>query len=679
MRRVPAALWLAIFIGCGAAIAWNDAWGFSLLGQEGSFQLGEWRGELSGGYEWEDEQTQTAEGPSTGLTRNRYDEDVQLRNEGFYLIDPRLLDASAGVNLDFFQEQDKATGPSLSGNQNGTLIGYDFSSVFLGQKPYTATFFTNRSQNETSTLFGGRTNNLNETFGLTAKLREDSFLRGALPYFSSAIDARQEESDESTTQLGQTFKLDETRDILSYGADKGFQTADLDFYYQYISDHYTGNNRFAFDTQWVNLNYSLDFGPDLNRRWDSRINYYTSSGAFAQSFVWLDERLRIDHFQNLSTTYEYLLSNTSAEGQTDTSQTGIFQLQHRLYQSLVTTLTLQGFYDTLTQGSRDFYAVELTPNYNRSIPWGGTFYLNGDGRYEIDDNHLSGSQIPVVNEQHTAIPSGFTLNQPFVATSTIVVVDIRDGGRIPCQLDIDYDVTQLGILTQIVPIPTSQIIRPGDPLEVSYSYNVAAHGQYSTTTLTGTAGMTFSWIDFSLQHQQTDQNLLSGQGGQFLYNLRENEARVEVHHEWGQFDARANALFQAYDSSSELTTLKYTLQNYGQYLTFRPGWELFLRFAGNEMYTNYSSPRLQTSSRDFETAVDRFIGSGNYFSVYGRIRTFTDSEFPTQTYIETGLRDSLAVGQDPLRAGVFVDGDQIRVAEDDRSSPHTEDRPLPVR
>ncbi len=459
-----------------------------------------------------------------------------------------------------------------------------------------------------------------------------------LPYFSSSIDAQQEESDESTTQLGQTYKLDETRDILGYEADKGFQTADLDLYYQYISDSYTGSERFAFDTQWVNLNYSLDFGPDLNRRWDSLVNYYTSSGAFAQSFLDADERLHIDHFENLSTTYEYLLSNSSAEGQTDTGQIGIFQLQHRLYQSLVTTLTLQGFYETLTQGELDSYAAELTPNYTRSIPWGGTLYLGGDGRYEIDDDRLSGSQITVLNEPHGATPGGFTLNHPFVATSTIVLVDIRGGGKIPCQLDIDYDIAELGPLTQIVSIPTSQIIQPGDPLEVSYSYDVAAHGRYSTTTLVGDAGMAFSWIDFNLQHEQIDQSLLSGQGGQFLYNQRQDGGRVEVHHEWEPVDARATALYQTYDSSSELFSLKYTLQNYGQYLTFRPGWDLALRFSGNEMFTNYTSPRRQTTSTDFETALDRFVGAGNYFSVYGRIRTLTDSQFPTQTYIEAGLR-----------------------------------------
>ncbi|MFZ0888019.1 MAG: hypothetical protein WA005_06175 [Candidatus Binataceae bacterium] len=605
------------------------------MGQEGSFALGEWTGQLAAGYEWEQQEIQGPSGPSSEVTRNRYDEDVQLRNEGFYLIDPRLVEASAGVNLDFFQEDDKSS-IAGSGTQNGTLIGYDVSTVFLGQEPYTAAFSANRNENVTSTLFGGRTDSTNQSFGLTGKLREYSFLRDVVPYFSSSIYLRQDEADESTTQLGQTFKLDETRDSLAYEADKGFQTADLNFNYQFVSDRYTGNNTFSFSTQWANLNYNLDFGPNLNRRFDSRVSYYTSSGAFAQSFLYADERLHIDHFQNLSTTYEYLLSDISSQGQRDTSQTGIFQLEHRLYQNLTTLLTLQGFYDTLTQGQRDFYAVELTPSYSHSIPWGGTLYLNGSGRYEIDDNHLSGSQIPVVNEEHTATPSGFTLNNPFVVVSSIVVVDTRSG-RVPCQLDRDYDVIAEGTLTEIVPIPTSPIIRPGDPLEVSYSYQVATQGQFSTKILLAGAGMSFSWINFDYQHQQTDQTMLSGQGGQFLYDLQQDQGRIDVHREWESVDARANALYQTYDSTSGLFTLKYTLQNYGQFLTYRTPWSMVLRLNAQEMFINYT-PQRETQSRDFEATLDRFFGPGNYLSAYGRLRTITDSEFPTQQYLESGLR-----------------------------------------
>ncbi len=65
----------------------------------------------------------------------------------------------------------------------------------------------------------------------------------------------------------------------------------------------------------MNLNYSLDFGPTLNRRWDSRINYLSRSGAgMSESILYADERLRIDHFKNLSTSYEYLLVDTEAQG-----------------------------------------------------------------------------------------------------------------------------------------------------------------------------------------------------------------------------------------------------------------------------------------------------------------------------------------------------------------------------
>src|SRR5208337_2063123 len=101
MRRRSAAFVLAISLCFCAATASSDAWGFSLLGEEESFALGEWSGDLAGSYEWEQQRTQGSSGIPSEVTRNRYDEEVQLRNEGFYVIDPRLVEGSAGVNFDF--------------------------------------------------------------------------------------------------------------------------------------------------------------------------------------------------------------------------------------------------------------------------------------------------------------------------------------------------------------------------------------------------------------------------------------------------------------------------------------------------------------------------------------------------------------------------------------------------
>ena len=353
---------------------------------EGSFALGQWQGGLIGGYEWEDQQT-TAQGSSNSVVRNRFDEDVHLSNQGFYVLDPRLLEGNAGTDLDFYQESDDLNGANKS--QSGTLIGYNVNTVILGEMPYTGFLFARRNETDTSTDFGGRTDNTTESFGGTATLRQNSFLREALPYLSADVYARQEEADQSTTQLGQTFTIDETRDIAGLDAYKGFQTADLDFNYQFVNDKYTGSIPYTIVTNWLNLTYSLDFGPTLNRRWDSQVSYQTISGdGLNQSFLYADERLRIEHFKNLFTSYEYLLVSTDTQGQRDTSSTATFQVQYRPFPNLTQTVTLQGFYETLSPGGHlDYYAAEASPSYTHSIPGGGTLNLSTDGRYEIDQNH----------------------------------------------------------------------------------------------------------------------------------------------------------------------------------------------------------------------------------------------------------------------------------------------------
>ncbi|MGO9124144.1 MAG: hypothetical protein ACLP6G_04575, partial [Terriglobales bacterium] len=92
--------------------------------------------------------------------------------------------------------------------------------------------------------------------------------------------------------------------------------------------------------------------------------------------------------------------------------------------------------------------MEPSPSYNHSIPGGGTLTLGSDGRYEIDQNH-TGGPITVLNEKHTA-PAffgpgiGFTLNNPFVVTSTIVMYDTRGGRRRVTTLGVDYNIVAQG-------------------------------------------------------------------------------------------------------------------------------------------------------------------------------------------------------------------------------------------
>jgi len=651
-KAIRTSSWLVLVVSIWVIFTSGNGYAFSLLSwvpSEGSFALGQWQGGVVGGYEWEDETT-TAGRVSSSVLRNRLDEDVHLSNNGFYIVDPRLIEGTAGGDLDFFQETDKFAGSNKS--QDGTLIGWDAVVSVLGEKPCTGILFSHRNEGVISTDFGGRTDTLTQNFGGILMLRQDSFLRESFPYFSADLYARQEEADQSTTQLGESYTINETRDVAGLDAYKGFQTADLDFSYQLVDDSYTGTSRNSFTNQWANLNYSLDFGPTLNRRWDSRITYLTrSGGGIDESFLYADERLHIDHFKNLSTSYEYLFINTDTQGQQSTSNTATFQLQHRLYQSLVNTLTLQGSYETFSpQGHTDFVAAEESSTYNRSIPWGGTLILGSDGRYEIDQDHVNGP-ITILNEKHTA-PAffgpgiGFTLSAPFIATSTIVIYDTRGGGRLLTRLGVDYNIVAQGQWTKIVILPTTLVILPGDALEVSYSYVVGPTGRYSTTSLSADAGVTFGWISLVGAFQQSNQSMQSGTGSQYLYNTRQESGQLDLHKDWEWVDARVSALYQIYHTQSEsVGVFDYTMQNYGEYLTFQPGWSTTLHVNGDEAFTDYTQTAQQSSDLSFEAALDRFFSSGNFFTAFARARQINESDFPTETDYEAGLRADFRYGK----------------------------------
>ena len=628
---------------------------FSLLDfvpSEGSFALGTLSGKLVGTYDWLDQRQTLTGGGSSDNVRTRFQEDLSVANSGSYILDPRLIEGSSGCDLGLFQEIDKFSGSNKY--EDGTLISWDTNYTFFGDFPYTAILFSHRSQADTTTDFGGTTDSTNQNFGLLAMIRQDSFLREALPYFSGDAYAREEESDETTTQLGQTVKIDDTRDVVGVDADKGFQTADLDFSYQLVNDTLTGTNRISFSNSWSSLNYSLDFGPDLTRNWSSYLTYLGHSGGGTnESYLYDDERLKIDRFANLTSSYENVLSYTDTQGQSVTTDLATFALEYQLYRNLLTTFTLQGSYVAVSPGGhQDFAAVELSQGYNHSIPWGGTIFLSADGRYEIDQSHVSGP-VTVLDEQHTA-PSffgpglGFTLSSAFVVTSTIVMYDTRGGGRIPTTLGVDYVTVQQGPLTKIVILPTTVVILPGDPLAVNYSYAVAPNGRYSTTSLTASAGVSFGWIALSIAHQQTDQTMQSGVGSQYLYSQHQESGQMTLHHDWEWVAASANALYGIYHTQSQSTGIfDYTLQDYGEHLIFQPEWSTTtINVNGEQTLTDYTDqPKSHTTDLDYEAELERYLPSGDALTAFVRLRQLTETAFPTETDYEAGVRGYFQYGK----------------------------------
>ena len=608
-------------------------------------RLGTWSGEMEQGYEMERQQTNSGASPEIDLAHRRQRDRLGIRNQGFSVLDPRLFTGNLGLTFDLIRDHDRSDGTATS--RQGKLIGYSFDSTLFAEKPYSGTIFANRTQNFLTQPFGGRTQLDYVNRGASFRLREDSFLKDrGIPYFSSNVRAYQEHIKESTTGLGQTFQRDELRNVFSFDGHKGFETADLDLRYEFNDLNNLAFVPGSFQTQTSNLAYSRDFGPNLNRRFDSRLSYITRTGLGPTTFFTADEHVRIDHYKNLFTDYRYLFTSIGTQAGTTATQNGIFLVQHRLYTNLTTTALASALRQALPAGTRSSDAGQLDFNYQRGLPRDGQLFAHIGGRYQLDENNLQTSQISVIDEAHGA-PSplgggaGFLLNQSFVIASTIVVVDTRGGGRRPTTSGVDYDILAEGDLFRIVPLLGSLVILPGDPLVVSYTQEVDPSLKYTTASGWLNAGIDFRWIAFSYAHEQSDQTLRAGRDSRFLEDRRKDTGQFVLRGAWKALQGQASAAFSRYDA----TRLAYTQQRFNQTVSFRPASNFILAFNAEESSTNFTLPVRQSDTHSQRLTLDWFAPGGwSTTALVGR-RVLKDSLLPTETVNEKSLRARLTYGK----------------------------------
>jgi hypothetical protein len=629
MKQWHTAILLAEIMGAIAMLFSHEA------RAEPVFGFGKWGGEIELDYEQDRQVTSSPGSPDLEFNRLRYDEKLGIRNQGFFIVDPRLFTGNLGLTFDLFQEHDRFDGNKEY--QNGKLTGYNFDAGLLNEKPYSATIFANHNEDVSSREFGGRSAVTFESRGASLHLREDSFLldRG-IPYFNATLSVREEHTLEETTSFAQRFTRDETRDITTLDATKGFINADLGFRYEQTDVVDRVRPQSAFQTQAANLNYSLDFGPTLNRRWNSRVYFIDRTENSPATFLTVDEQLRIEHHQDLYTDYRYLFFRNDTQTGATTTQNGTFLVHQRIYKNLTTDYKLQGQTQDIPGGNRSYYAGQLDFNYRRSLTPDHHVFVHLGTRYQLDDNDLNVSQVNVIDEPHTApsplgVGVGFTLNNPFVIASTIVVLDST---RIAATPGVDYDIVQEGDSTKIVPITGSLIISPGENLFISYAFEVAPSIQYSTVSWWVSGGMDFRWIAVSYGHEEFDQTLLAGRDGRFLDDRRSDTAQLELRGDWGSTQARAGATYLTLDS----TRLAYTRWQFSQLLAYRPRYDLLLSLNTEQSFTDYRLPERESSTHSARLSFDRFAPSGWYTTVYASTRTLHDSEQPDEILREAGLK-----------------------------------------
>ena len=576
----------------------------------------------------------------------RFRELIGARTEGFSVFDPRLFTGNVGATFDVYQERDNNNGVVES--RRGVLTSYDFDATILAAKPYTGTLYANRSAGLYSLPFSGTTRQTFENAGARLRLREDSIVREwGLPYFSAAAGAYRQHIDQTTTTIGTPYRRDEVIDVVNLQAANGFPSADLDFRYEHskVDNRILPRNSFA--SQSAAAGYSRDFGADLNRRWDSRFQYYERSGETPLKTYHAIEEVRIDHYSNLFTDYRYLFARNDQAAGTDTTHSGMFVVQHELYKNLTTKAELQ---DTLRQvpgGTINFYAGQLDFSYRRSLPFNGQLGAHALGRYQVNDNRLSSAEIGVLDEAHAAPTplgggGGFTLANNFVVPASIVLVDTQAGARQATTAGVDYEIVIEGDRIRIIPLASSVVIRGGDSLAVSYSYAVPADLKYGTANWSFGGMLDFRWISVSYDHEQSTQKPLgTNAGSQLLQDWRRDDAALELRGNWGPLDARAGAGQLRYDS----TYLAYVQRRLFQRVTMTPGYDLVLGITADETHTVYSLPVRQSDTVSATATLDWYAPGGWWVTGFARTRRLRDTQVERQVTSDAGVRARIVFGK----------------------------------
>jgi hypothetical protein len=405
-----------------------------------------------------------------------FEERVRLKTKGdVYHPDLLFYNAMLGLGL----AQQNLHSDEESDRQTESLNDYDVSVQLLRGKSYPSTFFANKSEELIPRQFLGslRTERRNTGASISLKSRDWPM---TFQYTSSET-----KQDGLSSLERDFFERDDER--FRYYVNHNFSEfshLSFDFDRTLVSQRSVGA-LIETDTDRYTILHDWIFGGDQQHRLDSFFNYVDQSGSFNLKDLQLDERLRLQHTEDLSTNYELRLIDSKRDNYNNKEIRGQTGFEHRLYESLVTTGTLFASKTDVettnglqTSGDIKQQGGTLAFNYRKTNPWGMLF-----SSYTAGLTKLSGNTGGIVtDEPHTVNePFPVILNRTNVDTSSIVVTDST--GLHTYTLGDDYTVEEINDQVQldiIIPGTSPPNIVDGQEILVDYKVFIESDRQEDT-------------------------------------------------------------------------------------------------------------------------------------------------------------------------------------------------------
>lgn len=585
--------------------------------------------------------TKTAGSQSSKLQLVHTDDRLNLRNLGAFIFDPRLINFSLGGTFGLSREWQTTDDGKAS--RSGTLWGYEAFASILPEKSYSLNLFANRNQSFLSRELAGRSDLVSENRGATLFARRI--------YIPSTLSFRQELQDAESRTAGVVARRKEERNIFTYQGERGWIDSEMNLRYEFVDTSDEVQPNLSYQSHDGSLYYSLDFGPELNRRWDSRLRFLTRTGVADLMTLTLDELLRIDHSEWLRTDYRYFLIHAESRGGASTTHLGAFNLLHQLYQSLTSTVGADATVQTLPGGQKNSYRGRLGFAYTKRLPADGRLNSGLGGSLAYEDSRFPAGESFVFQETHAvSTPSALpiALDNRFVIEESVAVTKTAfgplpsgciapSGPPTPLVLGRDYTLRTTGDTTEIVPIAcagTTPGINPGDTIAVDYRFKVSPSLTFTTATWHTNLSVDYRWIRPYFSHEQTDQSLISGRDGRFLDDQRSDTVGTELRYDGRR--VRAGLRGEAGWFASRRLTYDSLRSNQFVVLSILP--ELTLNLNADQAFFDFSNPKRETQTFSVRAFLTYFLGASLFVEAFGARRWLRDTLLPREQATEAGLR-----------------------------------------
>ncbi len=395
----------------------------------------------------------------------------------------------------------------------------------------------------------------------------------------------------------------------------------------------------SYRSRSADVTYGLDFGDNLTRHSNTHVNYNERTGDFGTETMTVDQRLFFEHNAFLSSNIYYVYEDVESPSGSSTLNRADVGAQYFPFLNVSTNVDVSGSRTEFDTGKVDGYGGNAGLTYSHWLPAGGVLSLSGTGGLHYSDSQLSSALLPVVDSPYQAPPelgagAGFLLNETDVVTSTIVVVNVRGGARLPTELGIDYEVEVEGNRTKIVPLATSAVIQGGDPLQVSYTYLTDPNLESRIDTQSYLVSGDWDWIGVSLTHDITKQTPLTGQEETLLSDQNRTALRVDLRHEWGDWRALGNVRAARYRDER----LSYDEVRLNENVTWRPSYDWQLTLGASQTQAEFIDSGRTSRHYDARLGGNWHSRRGWWADGYLTWRTQQDSEMADETITEGFLR-----------------------------------------